>query len=77
MICLIENKAYELEKEIIEAILKMAKEKYINEHKHAVYAVKDKETKMFDLKRQEAKTEKQLLEIVEEYKKNNFEVYYI
>lgn len=77
MICLIENKAYELEKETIEAILKMAKEKYINEHKHAVYAVKDKETKMFDLKRQEAKTEKQLLEIVEEYKKNNFEVYYI
>lgn len=77
MICLIENNAYELEKEMIEAILKMAKEKYINENKHAVYAVKNKETKIFDLKRQDFKTEKQLLEIVEEYKKNNFEVYYV
>lgn len=77
MICLIENKVYELEEEMIKAILKMAKEKYINEHKHAVYAVRNKGTGIFDLKRQEFKTEEQLLEIVEEYKKNNFEVYYI
>lgn len=76
MICLIENKVYNLGTDTLKAVLTLAKEKYIKEKKYAIYAVKDKKEDVYDLKRQEFKTLEELNETVQNYREQEFEVYY-
>lgn len=75
MICLIENRTYELDKKMLNGILSLAKEKYEKSHKHAIYAVLKDD--ICDLKREEADDMGKLLESVKKYEDEGFTVLYV
>lgn len=74
-VCLIENKAYKLDRDTLDAILDMAEKKYKKENKSAICAIEKDD--IFDMKREEFTKEEYLENKIKDYEKQGFKVYYV